>query len=120
VEDGLATFLKAQQRARSLAFSADEALEAVKLVVAQYQKGTVDFTRVTQLQQTLVVQQDNLAQAQGEIARGLIQVYKGLGGGWEYRVAGPQPVARLGVPHVSAADTAPGPDQAIVVNGHAR
>ena len=56
---------------------------AVKLVIVQYEKGTVDFTRVTQLQQTLVVQQDNLAQAQGEIARGLIQIYKGLGGGWE-------------------------------------
>ena len=28
---------------------------------------------------------DQLAQAQGEIARGLIQVYKGLGGGWDYQ-----------------------------------
>ena len=62
VEDGLATFLKAQQRERLLAVSADEALEAVKLVIIQYQKGTVDFTRVTQLQQTLVLQQDTLAQ----------------------------------------------------------
>jgi NodT family efflux transporter outer membrane factor (OMF) lipoprotein len=83
VEDGLATFLKAQERARLLKISVDEALEAVKLVVLQYEKGTVDFTRVTQLQEALVVQQDNFAQAQGETARGLIQVYKGLGGGWE-------------------------------------
>jgi NodT family efflux transporter outer membrane factor (OMF) lipoprotein len=83
VEDGLATFLKAQERARLLKISVDEALEAVKLVLVQYEKGTVDFTRVTQLQQALVLQQDNFAQAQGEIARGLIQVYKGLGGGWE-------------------------------------
>ena len=92
VEDGLATFFKAQQRSQLLAVSADEALEAVKLVVVQYEKGTVDFTRVTQLQQTLVVQQDNLAQAQGEIARGLIQVYKGLGGGWETHSAESQPM----------------------------
>jgi NodT family efflux transporter outer membrane factor (OMF) lipoprotein len=93
VEDGLVTFLKAQQRARLLAISADEALEAVKLVLVQYEKGTVDFTRVTQLQQTLVLQQDNLAQAQGEIARGLIQVYKGLGGGWEIHRVDCQPTA---------------------------
>jgi NodT family efflux transporter outer membrane factor (OMF) lipoprotein len=83
VEDGLATFLKAQQRARLLGVSVDEALTAVRLVLVQYEKGTVDFTRVTQLQQSLVLQQDTLAQAQGEIARGLIQVYKALGGGWE-------------------------------------
>jgi NodT family efflux transporter outer membrane factor (OMF) lipoprotein len=94
VEDGLATFLQAQERARLLKISVDEALEAVKLVVVQYEKGTVDFTRVTQLQQALVVQQDNFAQSQGEIARGLILGYKGLGGGWEFaRVTG-QPPAR--------------------------
>jgi NodT family efflux transporter outer membrane factor (OMF) lipoprotein len=91
VEDGLATFLKAQERARLLKISVDEALEAVKLVVLQYEKGTVDFTRVTQLQEALVVQQDNFAQATGEIARGLIQVYKGLGGGWEISKTNCQP-----------------------------
>jgi NodT family efflux transporter outer membrane factor (OMF) lipoprotein len=100
VEDGLATFLKAQQRARFLSVSADEALEAVKLALVQYEKGTVDFTRVTQLQLTLVLQQNDLAQAQGEIARGLIQVYKALGGGWEIaRTEGQRPV-RLGEPRV--------------------
>ena len=83
VEDGLAVFLNAQRRAQLLTISADEAEQAVQLVLVQYSKGTVDLTRVTQLQQTLVLQQDNLAQAQGEIARGLIQVFKGLGGGWE-------------------------------------
>jgi outer membrane protein TolC len=66
-------------------------VEAVKLVLVQYGNGTVDFTRVTQLQQALVVQQDNFAQAQGEIARGLIQVYKGLGGGWEISPTACQP-----------------------------
>ena len=94
VEDGLATFLKAQQRERLLAASADDSLEAVKLVLVQYEKGTADLTRVTQLQQTLVLQQDTLAQAQGEIARGLIQVYKGLGGGWETYQANCQPAER--------------------------
>jgi NodT family efflux transporter outer membrane factor (OMF) lipoprotein len=111
VEDGLVTFLKAQQRARLLASSAEDALEAVKLVLVQYEKGTVDFTRVTQLQQTLVLQQDNLAQAQGEIARGLIQVYKGLGGGWEIHRPDCQPAAirhepraRLLAPHAISND----------------
>jgi NodT family efflux transporter outer membrane factor (OMF) lipoprotein len=111
VEDGLVTFLKAQQRARFLNVSVDEALEAVKLVLVQYEKGTVDFTRVTQLQLTLVQQQDDLAQAQGEIARGLVQVYKGLGGGWEYRPADQDHGARLGQPRALEPCSAPAPVQ---------
>jgi NodT family efflux transporter outer membrane factor (OMF) lipoprotein len=92
VEDGLVTFLQAQQRTRLLAASADDALEALKLVLKQYETGVkeADLTRVTQLQLTLVAQQDRLAQAQGEIARGLILVYKGLGGGWEIHLANTQ------------------------------
>ena len=54
VEDGLATFLQAQQRAKSQAESVDDAEKAVVIVVAQYKAGTVDFTRVTQVQQNLV------------------------------------------------------------------
>jgi outer membrane protein TolC len=34
-------------------------------------------------EQTLVLQLDLLAQAQGQIALGLIQTYRALGGGWE-------------------------------------
>ena len=56
--------------------------------MVQYSAGTVDFTTVTQIQQTLVLQQDTLAQAEGEIATGLIQVYRALGGGWQIRLGG--------------------------------
>jgi hypothetical protein len=66
--------------------------------VAQYKAGTIDFTRVTQLEQTLETQQDTLAQAQGEIVTGLVQVYKALGGGWQIRETGcdPRPPERPG------------------------
>jgi NodT family efflux transporter outer membrane factor (OMF) lipoprotein len=85
-ENGLVTFLRAQERAGFQDESVNEALEAVKLVLAQYKAGTVDFTRVTQLEQNLVQQQNTLAEARGEIARGLIQVYRALGGGWQMRL----------------------------------
>ena len=42
-----------------------DAEEAVKVALAQCKAGTVDFTRVTQLEQTLVSLQDALAQDQG-------------------------------------------------------
>jgi NodT family efflux transporter outer membrane factor (OMF) lipoprotein len=88
VENGLVTFLEAQQRTRYQAASVKDAQEAVDIALAQYKAGTVDFTRVTQLETTLVTQQDTLAQAQGEIVTGLIQVYKALGGGWQIRETG--------------------------------
>ena len=87
-EDGLVTFLRAQQRTKLQAASVEDAEKAVEIVLAQYRAGAIDFTRVTQLEQTLVQQQDVLTQAQGEIVTGLIQVYKALGGGWQIRLTG--------------------------------
>jgi NodT family efflux transporter outer membrane factor (OMF) lipoprotein len=83
VENGLVTFLRAQEQSKFQAESVEYAAKAVKIALAQYQAGTIDFTRVTQLEQALVQQQDLLAQARGQIALGLIQTYRALGGGWE-------------------------------------
>ncbi len=85
-ENGLVTFLRAQQRAKSQAASAADAKKAVDIALGQYAAGAIDLTRVTLLQQNLVGLEDTLAQAQGEIATGLIQVYRALGGGWEIRL----------------------------------
>jgi len=90
-EDGLVTFLRAQTRTQFQSESVDRAQKAVTLGLVQYQAGTVDFTRITQLEQNLVLQQNTLAQARGEIAQGLIQIYRALGGGWEFRLAGVEP-----------------------------
>lgn len=91
VENGLVTFLKAQQRTKFQAESVAEAEKAVKLALVQYKGGIIDLTRVTQLETTLVQLQDTLALAQGEIGLGLIQVYRALGGGWQIRCAGCTP-----------------------------
>jgi Outer membrane efflux protein len=93
VENGLVTFLRAQQRTQLQAASVADAEEAVQIALGQYQAGTIDFTRVTQLEQNLVQLQDTLAQARGEIVRGLIQVYRALGGGWQIRCTGCEPTA---------------------------
>jgi NodT family efflux transporter outer membrane factor (OMF) lipoprotein len=93
VENGLVTFLKAQRRTMLQTASVNDAEKAVTIVLAQYKAGAIDFTRVSQLEQTLVQQQDVLTQARGEIATGLIQVYKALGGGWQIRLNGCEPTA---------------------------
>ena len=91
VENGVVTFLKAQRRTKLQTASVEDAEKAVTIVLAQYTAGAIDLTRVTQLEQFLVQQQDVLTQARGEIATGLIQVYKALGGGWQIRINGCEP-----------------------------
>jgi hypothetical protein len=43
---------------------------------------------VVVIQERLVDRQQTLAEAQGQIAQGLIQVYRALGGGWQIRCEG--------------------------------
>ena len=88
VENGLVTFLKAQERYQLQKKSVDAGQAALDTVRDQWRSGVVDFTRVAQLLQNQVVLEDTLAQVQGEIATGLISVYQGLGGGWQIRLTG--------------------------------
>lgn len=84
----------------------DAAEKAARVALAQYRAGLTDFNRVALVEQNLVTQQDLLAQAQGDIALGLIEVYRALGGGWEIRLQalpGPVPIPP-GIP-----DTPPAP-----------
>jgi NodT family efflux transporter outer membrane factor (OMF) lipoprotein len=89
-ENGIVTFLKAQERYQWQKKSVDAGKSALDTVYVQWETGTVDFTRVAQLLQNQVVLEDTLALVQGEIANGLISVYKALGGGWEIRCTGCQ------------------------------
>jgi outer membrane protein TolC len=93
VENGLVTYLKAQQRAKLQDDSVKFATDAVKIVLDQYELGVVQISQLILLEQTLVQQADTLAIAQGEIPTGLIQVYKALGGGWQIRLTGCEPNA---------------------------
>ena len=85
-EDGLVTYLPAQERANLLRESVIAANKAYGIVVSQYQAGRVDFTTVSTIELTLVQQQDLYTQSLGLIDQGLIQVYRALGGGWEIRL----------------------------------
>jgi len=85
VEDNLAAFLKAQDRAGFLAQSVEAAKKSLDLAVIQYREGTKDFTTVLISQQALLNEQDNLASTLGNISSSLVGVYRALGGGWEVR-----------------------------------
>ncbi|HZZ77113.1 MAG TPA: efflux transporter outer membrane subunit, partial [Gemmataceae bacterium] len=90
-ENGLITFLNGQKRFQAQSKSVAAAETAEKLVLAQFEAGTVSIPQLILFEQNLVQQQDTLALAQGEFALGLIQVYKALGGGWQIRRDGCPP-----------------------------
>jgi NodT family efflux transporter outer membrane factor (OMF) lipoprotein len=88
VENGIVTFLRAQRREELLNQSVNAAYRALAVIVGQYEAGLagVDFNRYAVILQSLVQQQDTWAQSQGQIGQGLIQIYRGLGGGWQIRL----------------------------------
>jgi NodT family efflux transporter outer membrane factor (OMF) lipoprotein len=106
VENGLVAFLKSQERVKFLTVSVTASQKAVDIALAQYRGGTIDFNRLALLQQNLVQQQDLLAQAKGDIALGLIQVYRAMGGGWEIHGTNPE-IQGAPIPKVEA-PAAPG------------
>jgi NodT family efflux transporter outer membrane factor (OMF) lipoprotein len=94
VEDGIVFFLRSQDQVRHLIPSAKEAEIAATEAVALSKDVKFDVNRQFVTTNFLVQQQDKLAVATGDIAQGLIQVYRALGGGWEIRkrqVIGGQP-----------------------------
>jgi outer membrane protein TolC len=86
VEDGIVLFLRAQSRTIQLTPSAKEAKIAADEAVILSKDVKFDLNQAFVTSNFLVGQQDKLAQAQGDIALGFIQVYKALGGGWEIRL----------------------------------
>ena len=87
VENGITIYLQSHERARHLETSVDNAYVALRVVVSQYEAGLqgVDFNRYATILQQLINQQDSWIQSRGQIAQGLIQVYRALGGGWQIR-----------------------------------
>jgi NodT family efflux transporter outer membrane factor (OMF) lipoprotein len=85
-EDGIVMAIKARQAARKQAEAVDAASRSAELVEIQYKEGASDFNRVFVVQQTQVTEQVRLNDDLGGVAKGMIQIYRALGGGWELRL----------------------------------
>ena len=86
VENGLVSFLRSKNQAEDAARAVTAETAAFHEAFAQYKGGLTDYNRVVVIQERLVTRQQSLADAQGAIAQGLIQVYRSLGGGWQIRM----------------------------------
>lgn len=86
-EDAIVSYLREQQRVRSLQRAVDEVVRALQIGLRLYEQGVIDYQRVLDSQRAAVLQQDALAQSQGQVAMNLVAVYKAIGGGWTMRYA---------------------------------
>ncbi|MHC4693566.1 MAG: efflux transporter outer membrane subunit [Planctomycetota bacterium] len=82
VENAMVAFTEEQQRVEALERSVSAAQKSVELVKKLYEIGLTDFQNVLDMQRTLTVQQDQLAESRGRVAKNLVRIYTSLGGGW--------------------------------------
>jgi len=85
-ENAIVAYAKSLDRARYLGDSVTAAQRVVQITNDQYKQGAVDFTPVFIFEAALTSQEDALAQARGDIALNLVDLYRSVGGGWEAQV----------------------------------
>ncbi|MHC5115806.1 MAG: TolC family protein, partial [Planctomycetota bacterium] len=82
VENAMVSFEQEKQRLADLYDSVVAAQKSVDLVRELYENGLTDFNNVLDMQRSLTIQQDLLAESQGAVANNLVRIYTSLGGGW--------------------------------------
>ena len=85
VEDGLSAFATSQEALVHFTSAASASARATELSILQYKAGETTYTTVLTSEQSELAIEDSLAQTKGNVALGLISVYRALGGGWELR-----------------------------------
>lgn len=85
VENGLTAFAGQQQALVSLQRAAHSAQRSTDLSMTQYKGGQNDYTTVLTAQQQELSVENAIAIARGNVALGVIAIYRALGSGWEIR-----------------------------------
>ncbi len=86
--------------------SVRQAEEAQRVAQVKYLEGEIDFNRLFTVQQLLLSQQELLAVARGNSARATVELYRALGGGWDW--------ATVPVEVVAPASSSPDPSASAV------
>jgi NodT family efflux transporter outer membrane factor (OMF) lipoprotein len=84
VDSALIAYAREQRRRDSLRKAVIDNERAVDLSEQQYERGTTNFQRVVDSQRSLLQTQDQLAQSKATVTTNLIQLFRALGGGWQF------------------------------------
>ncbi|MBX3356112.1 MAG: TolC family protein [Phycisphaeraceae bacterium] len=83
VETSLTNYDGTRRAMRDFETGLTDVTRAYELAVTRYRAGTIDLTQLLQFAQVVLQAQDGLAQATGQTALNLVEIYRSLGGGWE-------------------------------------
>ena len=83
VDDALTDYREAQRRRIDVARSVTENQAALQAARQRYSEGATNFLDVTATQALLLQSENDLSDSDTQIAVGLINLYRALGGGWE-------------------------------------
>ena len=82
-ENAFNDYAKRQQRLLALVRQSDASRAAAEQAAVRYREGTVDFLVLLDAERERLAAEDAQAQAEVELYRGIVAVYKALGGGWQ-------------------------------------
>ena len=82
-ENAFSDYGKRQQRLVSLIRQSESSRAAADLAAIRYREGTVDFLVLLDAQRERLAAEDSQAQAEVDLYRGIVAIYKALGGGWK-------------------------------------
>lgn len=82
-ENAFSDYGKRQQRLVALIRQSESSRIAADLAAIRYREGTVDFLVLLDAQRERLAAEDSQAQAEVELYRGVVAIYKSLGGGWQ-------------------------------------
>lgn len=82
-ENAFSDYSKRQQRLVSLIRQSEASRTAADLAAIRYREGTVDFLVLLDAQRERLAAEDSQAQAEVDQFRGVVAIYKALGGGWQ-------------------------------------
>ncbi|MFS2126062.1 TolC family protein, partial [Pseudomonas sp. Pseusp97] len=74
---------KRQQRLVSLVRQSEASRNAAEQAGLQYREGTVDFLNLLDAEREQLAAEDAQALAEVDVYRGIVAIYKALGGGWQ-------------------------------------
>lgn len=82
-ENAFSDYSKRQERLISLIRQSEASRKAADLASIQYREGTVDFLVLLDAERERLAAEDSQAQAEVDTYRGIVAIYKALGGGWQ-------------------------------------
>jgi multidrug efflux system outer membrane protein len=82
-ENAFSGYAKTQQRLLALIRQSEASRAAAEQAGIRYREGTVDFLVLLDAERERLAAEDAQAQAEIDLYRGIVSIYKALGGGWQ-------------------------------------